>query len=240
MAGVHPSVSNYSLTNPKEADLELHPTTFAEPPRCYPPVSSWEITELNGCLNTFWGVLYFIVKGPNVSPAMCLIKVDGQQSSSIDPLERISDLEVRPFLELPMDQLNNIQLSKHAGYRWMVIVCQRHFRYHWIKSYNKIISIYIAIFVVLHMLHQNKNTFAGRPPPLCTWIQCLQGQPPSGAKLCVSRRLGQWRDSTFHGPKIADPQISWLWKLGSIVKHRMAQNSTRQFFCNSGVKKTVP
>lgn len=166
MAGVHPSVSNYSLTNPKEADLELHPTTFAEPPRCYPPVSSWEITELNGCLNTFWGVLYFIVKGPNVSPAMCLIKVDGQQSSSIDPLERISDLEVRPFLELPMDQLNNIQLSKHAGYRWMVIVCQRHFRYHWIKSYNKIISIYIAIFVVLHMLHQNKNTFAGRPPPM--------------------------------------------------------------------------
>lgn len=168
--------------------------------------------------------------------------------------DRISDLESRLFRvfslrfcaftsqdakhrELPthgLDQPNNIALSKHVGY--MVIVCHTHIRYQFIQ-WNHIIHIYIAISCgATYLIASKQKPFACRPQP-CTWIQCLQGQPPSAAKLRASIHLGQWRDSTFHGPTAADFVIG-LGKLEPCQAHK--HRILRDNFCAIRVfKQTI-
>ena len=89
---------------------------------------------------------------------------------------------------------------------------------------------------ITYLIASKQKPFACRPQP-CTWIQCLQGQPLSAAKLCASIHLGQWRDSTFHGPTAADFVIG-LWKLEPCQAHK--HRILRDNFCAIRVfKQTI-
>ena len=165
--------------------------------------------------------------------------------------DRISDLESRLFRVFSLrfcaftsQDARHRELPTHGSAQQYWTIKAR-----WIHSHSVSYTYQVSVHTVksypidiaiscgaTYWIASKQKPFAGRPQP-CTWIQCLQGQPPSAATLCASIHLGQWRDSTFHGPTAADFVIG-LWKLEPCQAHK--HRILRDNFCALRVfKQTI-